>query len=169
VDRGCPVDWGCQVIIRKTRPWTIVGNVFGECHAPCTFKTSFIDFVKEKVPCTRYKRQNVSSNTQLSILFWWLCWIISPTFLYIIFYIYYWTWNTACRTLSNKHQAIKSCSCCHNFCPFVFVSISSVFMFFFAKCSIFYWIPYIEVSYVYYLLYIEVSTVYGLVWSGIQG
>jgi hypothetical protein len=38
---------GCQVIIRKACTWTIVGNMFGECHAPSTLKTSFVDFEKE--------------------------------------------------------------------------------------------------------------------------
>ena len=36
-----------RVIIRKAWPWTIVSNVFGECHAPCTQKTYFVDFEKE--------------------------------------------------------------------------------------------------------------------------
>jgi hypothetical protein len=35
---------GCQVIIWKTWPWTIVGNMFGECHIPCMLKASFLDF-----------------------------------------------------------------------------------------------------------------------------
>ena len=35
---------GCLVIIWKTLQWTIVGNMFGECHAPCMQKTSFVDF-----------------------------------------------------------------------------------------------------------------------------
>jgi hypothetical protein len=29
-------------------PWTLVGNVFRECHAPCTLKTSFVDLKKEQ-------------------------------------------------------------------------------------------------------------------------
>ena len=35
---------GCQVIIWKTWLWTILGSVFGECHTPCTWKTSIVDF-----------------------------------------------------------------------------------------------------------------------------
>jgi hypothetical protein len=31
----------------KVWSWTIVGNVFEECHAPCMLKTSFEDFEKE--------------------------------------------------------------------------------------------------------------------------
>jgi hypothetical protein len=37
---------GCQVMIWKTCLWTIVGNMFGECHAPCTLKNSFLDFIE---------------------------------------------------------------------------------------------------------------------------
>ena len=37
----------CQVIIQKAWPWTIVGDVFGVCHAPCTLKTPFVVFEKE--------------------------------------------------------------------------------------------------------------------------
>jgi hypothetical protein len=29
-------------------PWTIVGNMFGENHSPCTLKASFEDFDKTK-------------------------------------------------------------------------------------------------------------------------
>jgi hypothetical protein len=43
---------GGQVIMRKACPWTIVGNVCGECHDSCTLKTTFVDFEKEKVHCT---------------------------------------------------------------------------------------------------------------------
>ena len=35
-DREGPLVGGCQVIIQKAWPYTIVGDVFGECHAPCT-------------------------------------------------------------------------------------------------------------------------------------
>jgi hypothetical protein len=35
---------GFQVIIRKTGPWTIVGNVFGDCHVACTLNTSVVDW-----------------------------------------------------------------------------------------------------------------------------
>jgi len=35
---------GCQVMIRKAWPWTIVGTMFGGCHAPCTLNTCFLDF-----------------------------------------------------------------------------------------------------------------------------
>ena len=36
------------VIIRKNWSWMIVGNVYGECHAPWTLMTSFVDFKKSK-------------------------------------------------------------------------------------------------------------------------
>jgi hypothetical protein len=32
-----------QVLLRKAKPWTIVGNVFGECDDPCTLNTYFVD------------------------------------------------------------------------------------------------------------------------------
>ena len=32
------------VIIRKVGQWSIVDSVFGECHAPCMLKISFVDF-----------------------------------------------------------------------------------------------------------------------------
>jgi hypothetical protein len=33
-----------KTLTNGVRAWTIVDNVFGECHAPCTLKTSFVDF-----------------------------------------------------------------------------------------------------------------------------
>ena len=38
-----------------------MGNVIREYHAPCTLKTSFEDFEKEKVNCNRYTRLNIVS------------------------------------------------------------------------------------------------------------
>ena len=35
-DKVGPLVGGCQVITQKAWPWAIVGDVFGECHAPCT-------------------------------------------------------------------------------------------------------------------------------------
>ena len=32
-----------------------------ECHAPCTLKTSFVDFENKKARCSHYKILNVSS------------------------------------------------------------------------------------------------------------
>ena len=42
-DRGDSSVGDCQVKIRKTYPWTIVGNMIGESHAPCTL-TPVVDF-----------------------------------------------------------------------------------------------------------------------------
>jgi hypothetical protein len=49
-NRGCPLEfflggggWGGQVLLRKAKPWIIVGNVFGECYDPCTLNTYFVD------------------------------------------------------------------------------------------------------------------------------
>ena len=36
----------CQIIVWKAWPWTIVGNMFGECHTLWMLKTSFVDFEK---------------------------------------------------------------------------------------------------------------------------
>jgi len=49
-DRGAiSMGEGKRVIIRKAWPWIIVSNVFRECHAPCTQKTSFVDFRLDKL------------------------------------------------------------------------------------------------------------------------
>ena len=46
-DRGSPLDGGCQDILRKAWPLTIVSAIFGVDHAPTTLKTSFfVDFEK---------------------------------------------------------------------------------------------------------------------------
>jgi hypothetical protein len=44
VDKKIPLDVSCQVLIQKACPWNIVDNMFEECHAPYTLKTSFVDF-----------------------------------------------------------------------------------------------------------------------------
>jgi hypothetical protein len=46
---------GFQTKLRKGLPWTIVGNVRGECHAPCIPKNSFVDFETEQAQCSRHK------------------------------------------------------------------------------------------------------------------
>jgi hypothetical protein len=46
-DKGSPLYWGFHVIIRKAKSWTIVGNVFGECHNLCTLNTSYVDLEKK--------------------------------------------------------------------------------------------------------------------------
>jgi len=51
-----PLDGGYQVIIRKAWPWTMVGNVFWQCHASCSLNTSFVDFERENAHCSHYKR-----------------------------------------------------------------------------------------------------------------
>ena len=48
-DKRIPLGGGCHVMIQKGWPWTIVGNVFGECHTPCTLKNSFCRFRKKRV------------------------------------------------------------------------------------------------------------------------
>lgn len=39
----------CQVIMRKARPWAFLGNVFGECHTPCTLRISFACFENRRI------------------------------------------------------------------------------------------------------------------------
>jgi hypothetical protein len=45
--------------------WTIllVGAVYGECHAPCTLKTTFVDFEKKSsmAHCSNYRTLNILS------------------------------------------------------------------------------------------------------------
>jgi len=53
---------GCQVIIQKVWPWTIVGNIFGVIHTPCTSKTSFVDFKIEQEYCSHYKTVHENSH-----------------------------------------------------------------------------------------------------------
>ena len=50
----CPLVVGMSG--HSTDPQTIVGNEFGECHAPYTLKISYIDFEKGYTHCSRYKR-----------------------------------------------------------------------------------------------------------------
>ena len=45
----------------ETSPWTIVGNVFRECHVLCTINISFVDFNKELEDCNHYKKLKLSS------------------------------------------------------------------------------------------------------------
>ena len=58
---------GCHVIIRKTWPWTIVRNVFGECHTRSMLKKYFVDFKKEYV----LQKIEIVVYIQISILFLW--------------------------------------------------------------------------------------------------
>ena len=47
VERDIPFDWGgvgCQVIIRKTWPLTIMSNVWRACYTFCTLTTCFVNF-----------------------------------------------------------------------------------------------------------------------------
>jgi hypothetical protein len=44
----------CQVIIQKTWPWTVVGSVFREYHAPCMLKTFFVDCEYVLAHCIRW-------------------------------------------------------------------------------------------------------------------
>ena len=53
----------------NTGPWTIVGNMIGECHTPCTLNTSFIDFTKEYVHDVAVPKSKLSFSTKPSIPF----------------------------------------------------------------------------------------------------
>ena len=90
---GSPVDGGCQIIIRKVLSCTIVGNLFGECHALCTLQTSFVDFAKEYVHCSLYKRLHFTPLPN-SILLQWQSMVVNsslPPFLCNFLFKYYWT------------------------------------------------------------------------------
>jgi hypothetical protein len=43
-DRGRLLDGGLSDYYTESWPWTIVDNMIGECHTPCTLKTSLVDF-----------------------------------------------------------------------------------------------------------------------------
>ena len=47
---------GCWVILRKASRLAIVSNLFGECHAACTLKTSFVDLGKDSAHGSCHKR-----------------------------------------------------------------------------------------------------------------
>ena len=49
--------------------YSLVGRAFGECHAACTLKTSFIDFENKLPHCCRYKGLQCFVYIQLSIPF----------------------------------------------------------------------------------------------------
>ena len=38
----------------NTERWTIGGNMFGDCHVPCTLKPFFVDFGKEYAHCSHH-------------------------------------------------------------------------------------------------------------------
>jgi len=53
---------GNQFILRKAWPWSIVDNVFGECHSPCTLSTILL----------------VASTKRLPIRFQWQSKVVDP-------------------------------------------------------------------------------------------
>lgn len=50
---------GCQVVTRKTSPWTIVGNVCGQCQTLYMLNFSFVYFENEEARCSHYYRLNL--------------------------------------------------------------------------------------------------------------
>ena len=102
---------------------TIVSNLFGDCHAPCTIKTSFVDFEETNAHFSRYKRLHFSSlrnspyigsSSQRSLGRYPLDPFL-PIFLYSL-YIFYWTcsrpqfiWYTAGWTSNNNQSINKLC------------------------------------------------------------
>jgi hypothetical protein len=99
-----------HVLIGKAWSWTIVGSMFGKCHASCMSKTFPEDFENEEAYCFRYKRQKFSSILNSPCLFSGSQKLLTYPNFYIAF-IYYWTcyrpenmWNTACNNHSiSKH------------------------------------------------------------------
>lgn len=71
---GCVLVGKCQVILRKVWTRTIVGSVFGMCHALGTLMISFVNFENKKVDLGRkrcpYPALYISSGSQTS--FPWL-------------------------------------------------------------------------------------------------
>ena len=69
--QGVHVNWIWIIqhcITWKAWQWSIVGNQFGYYYAPCTIKTSFVDFEEEKEHCSRYKILNLASLPNSSYL-----------------------------------------------------------------------------------------------------
>ena len=50
-----PLANGALCLSTMVNPPLTVGKFVGECHAPCTLKTFFVDFEKEYAHCSRYK------------------------------------------------------------------------------------------------------------------
>jgi hypothetical protein len=78
---------GCQVVTRKASPWTIVGNVCGQCHTICMLKFSFVDFEKEEEHCSHYYRLHLSlanfvhlTNDSLK----WFALLCHPSIVYLV-------------------------------------------------------------------------------------
>lgn len=98
-----------------------MGNMFGECHAPCTLKTSFVDFRRVGALLSLQKTK-LFVPTKLTILFQWKSTVIdtvdpsrSP------FLLYYWTcsrpeygWHidrwTFSQNQSRNQATSKSCA-----------------------------------------------------------
>ena len=57
-----------QVIIRKAWPWTIVGNVFGECHDPCMQHDLYCRFCLRAGALQPLKETTLFVRTQISML-----------------------------------------------------------------------------------------------------
>jgi len=58
-----------HVLIRKASSWTIVGNMFGKCHAPCMSKTSFVDFENEEAYYYSLQKTKIFIHIQFSMPF----------------------------------------------------------------------------------------------------
>lgn len=57
--------WGCQIMIRKTWPWTIEGIVIKEYNGPCTLNNSFVYSNKSRRIVATTKRLNFSPYRNL--------------------------------------------------------------------------------------------------------
>jgi hypothetical protein len=47
------MEWGL-LSDYNTERWTIEGNMFGDCHVPCTPKPFYVDFRKEYAHCSHH-------------------------------------------------------------------------------------------------------------------
>jgi len=70
-DRGNPFDW-------VLGPRTIVGHVFGEYHAPCTLRTSFVDLKKKSRRIIAARKTKFFVSIQISMLFQWQSKVVEP-------------------------------------------------------------------------------------------
>ena len=66
----------CHILLEIASSWTIVGNVFGVCHAFCRFKTP-----------VHFEKGYIYNPTKISIRFQWISKVVAPVDPTPIFYM----------------------------------------------------------------------------------
>ena len=96
-----------EVIIRKARSCTIVGDVHWECHVPCKLKTTSVYFDREYA-LWPLQMAKLFAHSQLYVLFQWLSKVIGPAATFLSHSVCFahcrhgYTWNACHWTLNNK-------------------------------------------------------------------